>query len=325
MIYSEKRIALGCNCIITLSFIETSNRLVERLFQQLWLMIFLFEQNYSRFLPSSQLTIFNTKAGTKQRISEELKALLLACQKYSHLSNGIFNPFILPALEKVGYDHSLLPGFEKDNYPDHPNAQLLSFTNLEVYSNMAFIPKGSAIDLGGLGKGFLADKLAKFILKYKEQINGFWISLGGDIHTYGTEDKNRPWKIYIEKDIFNKSLDLGYIESIKDKSLSIATSGVSYRGGVKNSNKWHHLIDPRTGLSAKTDLTSATVVSRLTIDCDVLASCLVIESNLNNFEQIKKKYRIKDALIQGRTSNKMKRENYYYKVIGKRININKND
>lgn len=265
MTYSDKRVALGSNCIITLSIKESDNKFIDKIFHQLWLKIFKFEQNFSRFLPGSQLTKFNSMAGSRLVISSELRELLLACREYGNLTSGIFNPFILPALEKVGYDHSLLPGFEKDNYIKHSNATLIDYRNLDIFDHEAYIPKNSAIDLGGLGKGFLADKLADFLLGYKDRIIGFWLSLGGDVHTYGLEEIDKPWRVYIEDDLVNDMKDLAYIESIENKSLSIATSGVKYRRGIKDNKTWHHIIDPRTGLSAKTDLLSATVISQSTI------------------------------------------------------------
>lgn len=324
MVYSDKRVALGSECTITISFLESDDKLIEMLSQQLWLKIFQFEQNFSRFLPSSQLTKFNDNSGAKQSITPEFKELLLACQKYSILTDGIFNPFILPALEQVGYDHSLLPGFEKDLYIKHPNARLIDYRALEIFEDKAYIPKESAIDLGGLGKGFLADKLAKFLLGYKDRIIGFWISLGGDIHCYGLEDINNPWKIYIEKDSLAKTEDIGYIESTKGQSISIASSGTQYRRGIKDNKTWHHIIDPRTGLSAETNISSATVVSDTTIFCDVIASCLVIEVKENNLKQICQKYKVEDGLIQGYINNRIE-DDYYYKVFGKRIKINNND
>ncbi len=321
MVYSDTKVALGSNCVITVSTIETDVKFINKLFQQLWLKIFQFEQNFSRFLPDSQLTKFNAMAGIKQPISPEFRELLLACRKYAVMTRGIFNPFILPVLENVGYDHSFLPGFEKDRYEKHSRAQLIDLKSLEIFDHEAFIPKNSAIDLGGLGKGFLADKLANFLLGYKDKIMGFWISLGGDIHTYGLEESYKPWKIYIEKDLND---NLAYIESIKDQSLSIATSGVNYRRGIKENKNWHHIIDPRTGLSAKTDLLSATVVGHSTIYCDVLASCLIIEVNKKNFKRKCQEYKITDALIQGHFNNTIQEE-YYFKTIGRRIKINKND
>lgn len=319
MVYYDTRIALGTECIISI-YTENEDNVIEKLFQELWLKIYKFEQQFSRFIPASELTVFNSNAGKKQKISNLFKNILLESLKYSKLTDGMFNPFILPALEKAGYDHSLLKGFENDSYIKHTSAKIVNYQQLRVDEDTAYIPKGTAIDLGGIAKGFLLDLLANFLSKYKQLYYGFWISLGGDIVTYGYESEQSPIKTYIENDIISKKSYVGFVESVKDKKRAVATSGINYRKGVKNGKKWHHIINPNTGLSAISDISAATVFGSNATFCDVMASCIIIGGS-SNFIELSKKLKLEDVLIQGYIGIRSN-ENYYIKTVGSKIKIN---
>ncbi len=319
MVYHDTKVALGTQCSISV-YTKKRDRNIEKLFQELWLKIYQFEKQFSRFLPSSELTIFNSNAGKTQKISPLFRKILVECLKYSKLTDGMFNPFILPALENAGYDHSLLKGFENDMYIKHKSAKVVESTKLKIIDDSAFIPINTAIDLGGIAKGFLLDYLADFLAKYNSFYYGFWISLGGDIVTYGYESLDRPIKTYIEKDFVSEHSYVGYVTSIKNNKRAIATSGINYRKGIKGGIKWHHIIDPKSGQSAKTDVTSATVFGKNATFCDVMASCLIIGGS-DNFIKLSKKLKLEDSLIQGYIGIRSN-ENYYIKTTGSKIKIN---
>ena len=56
----------------------------------------------------------------------------------------------------------------------------------------------------------------------------------------------------------------------------MVTSGVYERAFVRDGRAYHHILDPATGYPAETDLLSATVVSRDSIDGDGYTTALVI-------------------------------------------------
>ena len=49
---------------------------------------------------------------------------------------------------------------------------------------------------------------------------------------------------------------------------SVVTSGIHERRFTKGGVTYHHILDPATGMPAKTDLTSATIIAPRSMDCD---------------------------------------------------------
>jgi thiamine biosynthesis lipoprotein len=106
-------------------------------------------------------------------------------------------------------------------------------------------------------------------------LSGFWLSLGGDIICAGYDLDNENWKVAIQEAIdTNKIID--YILNQNGSILAIATSGITKRKGFKNGKHWHHIIDPRTGKPALTNILTATVTADQAVTADVYAKCIVI-------------------------------------------------
>lgn len=268
----ETKPALGGDATITL--VGDSKLDFINLFSHLWQDVFLFERRFSRFLPGSELSAFNRRAGVKQYVSPEFKELLEASIRMSKLSDGVYNPFILPALQRAGYKNSAMPGYENDLVDDHSNKRVVEASKLQLKDNMASIPYGTAIDMGGCGKGYLADKLADKL--DHENLVGYWISLSGDMVVAGLDEKRKSWQVNIQSaNSATKTLK----NTVKNngKRLGITTSGTFRRHNQQGSKKkWHHLIDPRTGKPAETDILLVTIVDKSCLHADVYASCAAV-------------------------------------------------
>ncbi|HEY5667761.1 MAG TPA: FAD:protein FMN transferase [Candidatus Saccharimonadales bacterium] len=272
MQYIQTAVALGSAiqlCIVT----SLDKVAVDNLFAEMWRQIFLFERQCSRFLPGSELSVFNRNAGTKQFVSDSFRRVLVTAKELSVATDGLYNPFILPALQAAGYDHSFVKGYEHDAQDDHSRKKVVSCEHLEIGDDWGRIPYGTALDLGGCGKGYIADQLATFI---EPQVDGYWLSLGGDIIAGGLDETQQPWRIAIQKAQGNGKQDIGHIRLLSRERLAAATSGTSVHRGVKNGRPWHHLIDPQSGEPVQSDMLSATVCHASGAWADVLASCAVI-------------------------------------------------
>jgi len=188
-------------------------------------------------------------------------------------TKGVYNPFILPALQRAGYIRSALPGYENNPQDNYQNRSVVNVEQLEIGDYWATIPYGTAIDLGGCGKGYLADQLAEEIMNYS--IYGYWLSLDGDIATYGYDENGNNLTLSIQS--ANNINDVSdWMIRCPSKQSGVATSGVFSRKNQKESKEWHHIIDPITLKPARTDIRLATVCANNVIDADVLASCAII-------------------------------------------------
>ena len=270
--YFQKKLALGCDATLVIVS-RKSQQYVDDIFNMLWLNIFQFERQFSRFIPASELSMFNNSAGLEVPVSKDFKELLLTAKNMSRLTEGLYNPFILPALQKAGYVQSFISTYSQDISPNYSRRLTKPALELKVFDDTAMIPLNSAIDMGGIGKGYLADKLAGLIIEY--DIEGYWFSLGGDVVTHGYDKDGQPWHVAVQNAVHPKEvLD---IEIATDSNrLSVASSGIIVRKGEMNSQPWHHIIDPRTAKPAQTDVLLATVVAENTCLADVLAKCAII-------------------------------------------------
>lgn len=263
---------LGSEAVVTL--VVDSTVKISSLFTELWKYVDDFEQRFSRFRQDSELSHFNAQAGQKVKVSSEFINLLRECRYYSKLTGGIFNPFILPSLQQAGYVGSWPAPDRYDNKLDLRGRKITNADMIDIRKDVAMIPYDAALDFGGIGKGYLLDYLSNIL--DKKQIKNYWLSLGGDVICSGRDADGSAWEIGIANATDNNvTLALATNESII--KIAIATSGVTKRRG----KDWHHIIDPRTGEPADTNLLSVTAICPSAVAADIYAKSIVISSSID--------------------------------------------
>lgn len=289
---SQTKQALGGNVELAV-VTDGSPEKTEALFNTLWRQVFTFEKQFSRFLPMSELSVFNRSAGIKTFITTEFRDLLVKAHDLGVSTGGLYNPFILPALQRAGYTQSAAPGYEADPQEDHSKKRVVGVEDLEIGDEWASIPYGTAIDLGGCGKGYLADRLGETLRR--NRVEGYWLSLGGDVATFGRDAAGNNITLNIQKaDSLDELAD--WIIHCPIQHAAAATSGTFRRKG-QTSGKWHHIIDPKTLRPAVTDVRLATVCAGTALEADVFASCAVILGSKKALAFLKK-HGAKAALLQ---------------------------
>lgn len=137
---------------------------------------------------------------------------------------------------------------------------------------LAITDPQTILDLGGVAKGYIADDLADLFIAHG--VGRFVINLGGNVVVRGGRPADAsarppvaagsPWRIGIIN-----PLDPAHNRAIVDMvDGSVVTSGIHERRFTKGGVTYHHILDPATGMPAKTDLTSATIIAPRSMDCD---------------------------------------------------------
>lgn len=283
--YQQQAIALGCN--VDLRVVSDEPEQVEELFKLLWHKVDEFDKSYSRFIPGSLITRLNNAGGKKVAINQADRLLLLECKKYAEETSYAFNPFVLPAVQGLGYKKSLREDFKTLPTFDYSNRRIADISELEVGEDWARIPADSAIDIGAIGKGYLADELADLV---KDRVDGLCFSLGGDIAIKGLNRDSKPWQITV------KSIDKQVVLQTGDLPQTVkgvATSGLerNFNGSIQA-----HEIDVKTGKLLKTKIASCTVLAKSATDADVFASVALAGDDSVKY-LLKNKYII-SALVQ---------------------------
>jgi thiamine biosynthesis lipoprotein len=271
----EQRQALGTT--VTLSIIAKDDTVdLSGLLRELWLEVFLFEKRCSRFLPDSELSQFNRAAGIKQNVSPEFMTILRAARDLGIRTEGLYNPFVLPALQKAGYVGSLVPEHADDPVDNYSQRSMARVEQLDIGEDLGVtIPYGTAIDLGGCGKGFLGDLLARLADK-QPGLQGYWFSVGGDVVTWGFDQDSLPWKVAISPSFRDNGKKIADVVLPDGNHYAVATSTTVLRKGTHQGRRWHHIIDPRTGLSSESNVELASIVAHSLLEADVLASSAII-------------------------------------------------
>ena len=127
------------------------------------------------------------------------------------------------------------------------------------------------IDLGGIAKGYIADKLKEYLIS--EGVTSAIISLGGNIMTIGSKPDGSSFTIGI-KEPFSQTNSAIAALSITDKT--VVTSGTYERYFINEGRIYHHIIDPATGYPANTDLNSVTIITDSSMQADVLSTLCII-------------------------------------------------
>src|SRR5699024_3380998 len=118
---------------------------------------------------------------------------------------------------------------------------------------------GVRIDLGGIGKGYAAERAAEVLATAGPCL----VSAGGDVATRGGS-----WPIGVDTADGTITLEL--------RQGGLATSGRDRRTWRRDGRELHHLIDPRTGEPAETDLLRVTVVAADAIEAEIAAKELFL-------------------------------------------------
>ena len=293
--YQQTAHKLGSD--ITLTLVLTSRQNPDSIFHSLWERIDAFDQRFSRFKLDSELTLFNNQAGNATEVSYDFFRLLKSSEDYSQQSYDRYNPFVFGALQRAGYVASWPhPDAAVDAQLDMRERDIVQPAELMCWQEddhyFAKIPRGTALDFGGIGKGYLLDELTEFL--YEQGVTNFWLSLGGDVFASGSNLENKTWQIQVPDALEPARIVKAIVAT---HTQAVATSGVTKRRGKNHDTFWHHLIDPATGRPAESEFLAVTVAADNGAAADVAAKSLLIGGR-SEFEQIARDFSIRYAIGQ---------------------------
>ncbi|MCR3760741.1 FAD:protein FMN transferase [Clostridium felsineum] len=241
------------------------------------------DNTFSAFKDFSEVSNINKSAHSNfVKLSAETFFLIESSIYYSKLTNGNFDPTIKPLVNlwSIGKENFKIP-----NKTEISNVlKLVNYNDLildKKNSSIMLKNNGQSIDLGGIAKGYAADKIKEVF--YKHKIKRGIIDLGGNIVVIGQKAPKQNWNIGVQNPFSTRGEYIGIL-NLKDKS--VVTSGNYERYSVVNGKHYHHIINPKTGYPEDTDVVSVTVISDKSIDGDGLSTGLYIMGVLNSINLI---------------------------------------
>jgi FAD:protein FMN transferase len=237
------------------------------------------EQVFSRFRPESELSRLNASEAQTNQISPLLWEVLDASLDAAAWTDGIVTPAMLAPLEMAGYDRSLelvqartINSSWQVVSAEAPPMLLASWQDIILEApDQITRPAGLRLDLGGIAKGWAAFACMRRL----EAIGPVLVDAGGDLAVSGTRLDGQPWPVAVADPLqVHDQLALLALDR-----CGVATSGVHLRRWMKDGKWMHHLIDPRSGLPAQSDVVSATVIAETTVLAEAAAKMLLISGS----------------------------------------------
>jgi thiamine biosynthesis lipoprotein len=263
---------------------EADSERVEPGFQAARAFIENCERRFTRFSHDSELASLNRAEGKWFRASPDLIELVGMAQKYHERTRRLFDPSILTDLRRIGYDKSMdkirATGVSPQNgYPasEVPREVLSEQRKRPVFQQAKvdpthgriWMPPGLQLDLGGIAKGWIAEKAAGILSVYAPICA---VNAGGDMFLVGLPKGQVAWDIGLE----NPRQPEQDLATLKIKPGALATSSITKRTWTQDNIQRHHLIDPRSGEPAETDWLSMTVIAPHATTAEVYAKALLI-------------------------------------------------
>jgi len=207
----------------------------------------------TRFSTDSEVATFNRARGQWVDVSPELEDLLRESLRAFEVSRGLVNIAVLPSMLAIGYTRPLSQGPTAAALGGALPLPLLPDV-LNVRQGRARLAPGCGIDLGGVAKGWMADRVL-------DQMGSNAVAnLGGDVSARGPGPVGDGWPVGIGG------------SSVRLRDQGAATSSVLRR-------RWgamHHLIDPRTGLPSHSGLQEVSVIARTALEAEVIAKTALL-------------------------------------------------
>ena len=199
------------------------------------------EQRLSRFRSDSELCRVNDRSGAPVPLSPVLWDVCQAAIEAERLSGGLVQPTMLDALEAAGYDR----GFEslaaaQASEPSGlwaPDYGGPTEIHLDRASRSLFAPAGVRLDLGGIAKGWAADRAARRLATCDPAL----VDAGGDVAVSGPLANGQGWPIGVADPHSNTGR---LVDTIALRRGGVATSGRDYR-------RWRRLAPPHSGSACR--------------------------------------------------------------------------
>ena len=234
----------------------------------------------TRFSEDSELSRLNRAADEWVPISDEMDEILHAALRAHSMSASLVNVAVLPAMLAVGYTRPLIEG---------PGVATLESLRpllplpdvLELRDGEARVQDGCGVDLGGIAKGWMADRLSETLGP------NVVVNLGGDLRARGAGPRGDGWPVGLGGATLLLRNQGAATSSVRRRRWDEGPRGETpphlWGGGPKGrrGGSLHHLIDPRTGAPARTGLEEVSVVAANGFEAEVVAkTALLLDPDL---------------------------------------------
>ena len=243
------------------------------------------ENLISDWIATTQISKVNQNAGISPvKVDLEVFELVKRAINISKLTDGAFD-ISYASMDKIWkFDGSMkeMPSTESIK----KSVEKVGYQNIILNENDTSIflkYPGMKLGLGGIGQGYIADKIKK-LLQENGCTSGL-VNVSGDINTWGKQPNGKDWTVGIVNPLNKNKV----FATFPLNDSAVETSGSYEKYVTFNGKRYSHIIDPRTGYPAS-GIVSVSVFAKQTELADALATgifVLGIEVGLDLVNQLK--------------------------------------
>ena len=226
-----------------------------------------FEMSLSRTRPESEISRLNAAHGEPVEMSELTLELLEASRSFCEASQGVFDVTMGSVTPLWNFHTGVVPSkADLESALAHVDWRVIEVDRVAGTARLS--DPEAKVDLGGVAKGFIADKLAE--LAVQRGCDCAFVNLGGNVLTVGARPDGNPWRIGV-RDPRNPELLRAVVPVV---GKSVVTSGLYERNFTKDGVFYHHILSTQDGMPVSTDIGGATIVSDRSLDGDGFSTTL---------------------------------------------------
>ncbi|QRG68056.1 FAD:protein FMN transferase [Brevibacillus choshinensis] len=257
------------------------------------------EQRFSRFMPDSELSYLNRQSGSLTLISGAMAEVLSLAEIFHIQTEGMFSPFVYDALHAAGYSQSYDIVKQADAVTSDSSCSGAYSMTLHSGMKAVQLQDGTHLDLGGIVKGWSAEKMAdKLRLAYG--VRRGLVNAGGDVQVWGGSSAQEPWRIGIASP-WHPEEELAMV-SLRDGAVATSSSWGRRWNHAKHGVQ-HHLIDPRTMRPGSSDVIQCSIAGDSLISCEIWAKVVCLFGLERGLALLQTKCPRMEALIVSETGD----------------------
>ncbi len=226
----------------------------------------------STYVPSSIISRINRNDSTV-RLDTYFTEVFKASMEVSETTGGLFDVTVAPLVNAYGF--GVTAKARVDSFMIDSLLNLVGYRQIWLKGDRLVKEKpGILIDFNAIAQGYTVDVLAAFL--DTRHITSYLIELGGEVKAKGIKMNNEYWKVGIDVPTETPGNDRKLNAVVKLRDRSLATSGNYRKFYFENGKKYAHIIDPRTGYPANSNLLSASVVAGDCMTADAYATSFMV-------------------------------------------------
>jgi thiamine biosynthesis lipoprotein len=243
------------------------------------------ENLISDWIPTTQISKVNQNAGKSPvKVDQEVFELIERAIKISKLTNGAFD-ISYASMDKIWKFDGSMKEMPTEEAIKNSVAKV-GYQNIilnEKESTIFLKNNGMKLGLGGIGQGYIADKVKALLIE--NGCKSGIVNVSGDIFAWGKQPDGKPWTVAIVNPMNKNKV----FATFPLEDSAVETSGSYEKFVTFNGKRYSHIIDPRTGYPA-TGIVSVSVFAKTTELADALATgifVLGLDVGLDLVDQIK--------------------------------------